>query len=73
MKNKKAADNQTNYMPLGMCLGISIGTAIGVATGKLSLYMPICMCIGLCIGSFADARSRKKDSDTTQEEEKPDA
>ena len=38
-KNKKNSENQTQYMPIGMCLGISIGTAIGVATDNLAICM----------------------------------
>ena len=60
MKDNKKSENQTYYMPIGMCLGISIGTAIGVATDNSSIYMPIGMSIGMCIGALIDAQNRKK-------------
>ena len=60
MKDNKKSENQTYYMPIGMCLGISIGTAIGVATDNLSIYMPIGLSIGMCIGALIDAKNRKK-------------
>ena len=69
MKDNKKSDNQTHYMPIGMCLGISIGTAIGVATDNLSIYMPIGMSIGLCIGSLIDSQMRKNAKDTSNDEE----
>ena len=69
MKDNKKSENQTNYMPIGMCLGISIGTAIGVATDNLSIYMPIGLSIGMCIGTLIDAQNRKKAKGSSQDEE----
>ena len=63
MKDDKERENQTYYLPIGMCLGMSIGTAIGVATKNLSIYMPIGMSIGMCIGALMDAQNRKKAKD----------
>ena len=65
MKDNKKSDNQTHYMPIGMCMGISIGTAIGVATDNLSIYMPI----GLSIGALIDAQNRKKTKGSSKDEE----
>ena len=65
MKDNKKSDNQTHYMPIGMCLGISVGTAIGVATDNLSIYMPI----GLSIGALIDAQNRKKTKGSSKDEE----
>lgn len=59
LKNKQTSEDQTHYMPIGMCLGISVGTAIGVATGNLATYMPIGLCIGLAIGALIDAKKRE--------------
>ena len=69
MKDNKESENQTYYMPIGMCLGISVRTAIGVATDNLSIYMPIGMSIGLCIGSLIDAQKRNKAKDAPKDEE----
>jgi len=60
MKNKPSSDDQTQYLPLGMCLGVAIGTALGVALDKLSICLPIGLSIGLCIGTFWDAKNRSK-------------
>lgn len=68
MKDNKKSDNQTHYMPIGMCLGISVGTAIGVATDNLSIYMPIGLSIGMCIGALIDAQNRKKAKSDSQSE-----
>lgn len=69
MKDNKKSDNQTHYMPFGMCMGISIGTAIGVATDNLSIYMPIGLSIGMCIGALIDAQNRKKTKGSSKDEE----
>ena len=69
MKDIMKSDNQTHYMPIGMCLGISIGTAIGVATDNLSIYMPIGLSIGMCIGALIDAQNRKKTKGSSKDEE----
>lgn len=68
MKDKKT-ENQTFYIPIGMCLGIAIGTAIGVATDSLAIYMPIGLSIGMCFGSLIDAQKRKKAKDSSADEE----
>ena len=69
MKDNKKSENQTYYMPIGMCLGISIGTAIGGATDNLSIYMPIGLSIGMCIGALIDAQNRKKTNGSSKDEE----
>lgn len=69
MKDNKKSDNQTHYMPIGMCMGISLGTAIGVATDNLSIYMPIGLSIGMCIGALIDAQNRKKTKGSSKDEE----
>lgn len=66
---KKVNENNTEYMPIGMCMGISIGTAIGVATDNLSIYMPIGLSIGMCIGALIDAQNRKKTKGSSKDEE----
>ena len=66
-KNKKTSDNQTQYMPIGMCFGVAIGTAIGVATDNLAVYMPIGLSIGMCIGVLIDAQNRKKTKDNSED------
>lgn len=69
MKENLKSENQTCYMPIGMCLGISIGTAIGVATDNLSIYLPIGLSIGMCIGTLIDAQNRKKTKGSGKDEE----
>ncbi len=70
MKDKKKTENNTEYVPICMCLGISIGTAIGVATDYLAILMPIGLSIGLCIGCIIDAENRKKAKEDYQLENK---
>ena len=67
LKEKQESENQTHYMPIGMCLGMSVGVAIGVATDNLGTYMPIGLSIGLAIGAMIDAQKRK-DSQENKEE-----
>ena len=62
----KGSENQTCYLPIGMCLGISLGTALGVATDNLSTFMPVGLSIGLCIGALADAKRRKQVENESQ-------
>jgi hypothetical protein len=58
-KDKQESENQTHYMPIGMCLGMSVGTALGAATDNLALYMCIGLSVGMCIGVLIDAKNRK--------------
>ena len=67
--NNKNSENQTQYMPIFMCLGMSIGTAIGAATDNMSMCMCLGMSIGLCIGSAIDARNRGNDKEEKSDEE----
>ena len=67
--NNESKENQTAYMPFGMCLGISIGVAIGAATDNLALYMCLGMSIGMSIGCLIDAKKRKQVNDDAAEEE----
>lgn len=69
MKNNKNSENQTQYMPIFMCLGMSIGTAIGAVTDNMSMCMCLGMSIGLCIGSAIDARNRGNDKEEKSDEE----
>ena len=65
LKDKQESENQTHYMPIGMCLGLSLGVAIGTATDNLGTYMPIGLSVGLAIGAMIDAKKRK----TSQKDE----
>ena len=69
MKNNKNSENQTQYMPIFMCLGMSIGTAIGAATDNMSMCMCLGVSFGMCIGSVIDARNREKDKAEKPDEE----
>ena len=66
--NKKDSENQTQYMPIGMCLGMSIGMAIGAAMDNISIGMCFGLGIGICFGSAIDAANRAK-SKTTEEKD----
>ena len=64
---KKNSENQTYYMPIGMCFGVAIGTGIGIATDNLAICMPIGLSIGMCIGALMDAQKRKKSKNDSEE------
>ena len=59
LKDKQESENQTHYMPIGMCLGMSVGTSLGAALDNMALYMCIGLSIGMCIGVLIDAKNRK--------------
>ena len=67
--DKKDDKNNTQYMPIGMCMGISIGTAIGAAMDNIPICMAVGLSVGMCIGSLIDAKNRKKDKLQTEDEE----
>lgn len=60
MKNQQEAENQTHYLPIGMCLGMSIGVAIGTAMDNLAIGMCVGMSLGVCLGALLDAKKRKE-------------
>lgn len=66
---KKDNEDNTKYMPIGMCMGISIGTAIGAAMDNIPVYMAVGLSVGMCIGSLIDAKNRKTDKLQTEDEE----
>ena len=59
LKDKQESENQTHYMPIGMCLGMSVGTALGAALDNMGLYMCIGLSVGMCIGVLIDAKKRQ--------------
>lgn len=61
MKNQQETENQTYYLPIGMCLGMSIGVAIGSAMDNLATGMGIGMGIGVCIGALLDSKKSTKE------------
>ena len=63
---KKDNENNTKYMPIGMCMGISIGTAIGAAVDNIPVCMAVGLSLGMCIGSFIDAKNQKAEKDKSQ-------
>ena len=67
--DKKDDKNNTQYMPIGMCMGISIGTAIGAAVDNIPVCMAVGLSVGMCIGSLIDAKNRKTDKLQTEDEE----
>ena len=66
---KKDNEDNTEYMPIGMCMGISIGTAIGAAMDNIPVYMAVGLSVGMCIGSLIDAKNRKTEKDKLQPED----
>ena len=66
---KKNNEDNTKYMPIGMCMGISIGTAIGAAMDNIPVCMAVGLSVGMCIGSLIDAKKRKTDKLQTEDEE----
>jgi hypothetical protein len=69
LKDKQESENQTHFMPIGMCLGMSIGTAIGVATDNLATGMCIGLSIGVGIGALLDSKKRKETEAAAQKDE----
>lgn len=59
LENAQDEEQQTHYLPIGMCIGMSLGVAIGTATDNLGTYMPIGLSIGMAIGALLDAKNRK--------------
>jgi len=66
---KKNKEDNTKYMPIGMCMGISIGTAIGAAMDNIPVCMAVGLSVGMCIGSLIDAKNRKTDKLQPEDEE----
>ena len=59
LENAQDGEEQTYYLPIGMCIGMSLGVAIGTATDNLGTYMPIGLSVGMAIGALLDAKNRK--------------
>lgn len=68
MNNKK--DDNTQYLPIGMCIGLAIGVGIGAALGNIPLYMCIGLSIGVGIGALIDSKNKEKSKDDTENEDK---
>mgnify|MGYP003415950798 CR=1 FL=1 len=66
---KKNNEDNTKYMPIGMCMGISIGTAIGAAMDNIPICMAVGLSVGMCIGSLIDAKNHKTEKDKLQTED----
>ena len=49
-----------------MSIGVSVGVAIGVATDNIAIGMSIGIGAGLCLGGVLDAINRKKQEDSTK-------
>lgn len=69
-KNNNQESNNTQYMPLGMCIGISIGMAIGAALGNIPIGMCIGLSVGMCVGAMIDSTNQKKTEDPSESDEK---
>lgn len=66
---KKENNDQTYYLPIGMCLGMSIGVAIGSAMDNLAIGMCMGLSIGVCIGALLDSKKRKESEENPPAEE----
>ena len=66
--DKKDSGNQTQFMPIGMCLGLSVGMAIGAAMDSISIGMCLGLGIGMCIGSAIDASKAAENKEDDQKE-----
>ena len=65
---KKENNDQTYYLPIGMCLGLSVGMAIGAAMDNISIRMCLGLGIGMCIGSAIDAYKAAENKEDDQKE-----
>lgn len=63
MNNKKEDKDQTQYMPIGMCLGVALGVAVGAFTHNMALCMCVGLSIGMATGTFIDAKKNKIEQD----------
>ncbi|MBQ4050075.1 MAG: hypothetical protein IJD13_00455 [Oscillospiraceae bacterium] len=59
MADKNKNDNQTSWLPIGLCLGMGIGVTFGAALDNLSLGMTLGPCFGLLLGAVLDSRNKK--------------
>lgn len=66
--DKKDSGNQTQFLPIGMCLGLSVGMAIGAAMDNISVGMCLGLGIGMCIGSAIDASKAAENKEDDQKE-----
>ena len=70
LKDKQESENQTHYMPIGMCLGMSLGMAIGAAMDNIPIGMCFGLGIGMCFGSALDnAKKAEKEEPEAQDKE----
>ena len=61
---KHDSDDNTQYLPIGMCIGLSLGVALGAAMDNIPIGMCMGLGIGLCFGSALDnANKAKKEKD----------
>ena len=70
MKKHDSEDN-TQYMPIGMCIGLSIGVALGAVMDNIPIGMCMGLGIGMCFGSAIDNanRAKKNDAEDQRKEE----
>ena len=67
---KHDSDDNTQYLPIGMCIGLSIGVALGAAMDNIPIGMCLGLGIGLCFGSALDnANKAKKEKDEEKNKE----
>ena len=68
-KSNNQGSNNTQYMPLGMCIGISIGMAIGAAMGNIPIGMCIGLSVGMSVGVMIDSKKKEKTEDASETDE----
>jgi len=71
MKNHDSDDN-TQYLPIGMCIGLSIGVALGAAMDNIPIGMCMGLGIGMCFGSAIDNANRAKTQKPEDQDKKED-
>ncbi len=69
-KNNDQESNNSQYMPLCMCIGISVGGAIGTALDHIAIGMCMGLSVGVCFGVTIDSMRKKKAEDTSEDNDK---
>lgn len=69
---KHDSDDNTQFLPIGMCIGLSIGVALGAAMDNIPIGMCLGLSIGLCFGTAIDAAKGRNNEETKDDEQKKD-
>ena len=69
---KHDSDDNTQFMPIGMCIGLSVGVALGAAMDNIPIGMCMGLGIGMCFGSAIDIANRAKNQKPEDQNKKED-